>query len=125
MILSLAFRLTTKQTHSPFRSATLSEYDGSFQGLSRGKMRRRDFVTLLGGVVAWPLGASAQQAKAPTRIGLLPFGSPSNAYDQSLVDAFRSGLRQAGLIEGRDMVLDIVCTSGSDADTDKAVAELL
>jgi len=88
-------------------------------------MRRRDFVTLLGGVAAWPLGANAQQAKGPTRIGLLPFGSPSNAYDQSLVDAFRSGLRQAGLIEGRDIVLDIVWTSGSDADTDKAVAELL
>ena len=88
-------------------------------------MRRRDFVTLLGGVAAWPLGANAQQVKGPTRIGLLPFGSPSNAYDQSLVDAFRSGLRQAGLIEGLDIELDIVWTSGSDADTDKAVAELL
>src|SRR5215471_10275583 len=88
-------------------------------------MRRRDFVTLLGGVVAWPLGANAQQVKKPIRIGHLPVGSPSNAYDQSLVDAFRSGLRQAGLIEGRDMVLDIVWTSGSDADTDKAVTELI
>jgi hypothetical protein len=46
-----------------------------------------------GGCVA---GASAQLAKSPIRIGLLPFGSPSNVYDQSLVDAFRSGLRQAG-----------------------------
>src|SRR6516225_10327025 len=88
-------------------------------------MRRRDFVTLLGGVAAWPLGANAQQVKGPTRIGLLPFGSPSNAYDQSLVDAFRSGLRQAGLIEGRDIVLDIVWTTGSDADTDKAVTDLI
>ena len=80
-------------------------------------MRRREFITLLGGAaVAWPLGASAQQAKSPIRIGLLPFGSPSNAYDQSLVDAFRSGLRQAGLIEGRDIVLDIVWTTGGDAD---------
>ena len=82
-------------------------------------MRRREFIALISGVLAaWPLGANAQQAKRPTRIGLLPFGSPSNAYDQSLVDAFRTGLRQAGLIEGRDMVLDIVWTSGSDADTD-------
>jgi putative ABC transport system substrate-binding protein len=89
-------------------------------------MRRREFIALISGVVAaWPLGANAQQAKGPTRIGLLPFGSPSNAYDQSLVDAFRSGLRQAGLIEGPDMVLDIVWTSGSDADTDKAVADLI
>ena len=89
-------------------------------------MRRREFIALISGVVAaWPLAANAQQAKEPTRIGLLPFGSPSNAYDQSLVEAFRSGLRQAGLIEGRDIVLDIVWTSGSDADTDKAVAELI
>ena len=89
-------------------------------------MRRRDFIrSIAGSALLWPLGARAQQAKGPTRIGLLPFGSPSNAYDQSLVDAFRSGLRQAGLIEGRDMVLDIVWTSGSDADTDKAVAELI
>jgi putative ABC transport system substrate-binding protein len=89
-------------------------------------MRRRQFITLLGGAaVAWPYVADAQQGKKPVRIGLLPFGSPSNDYDQSLVAAFRSGLRQAGLIEGRDIVLDIIWTSGSDADTDKAVADLI
>jgi putative ABC transport system substrate-binding protein len=89
-------------------------------------VRRREFITLISGVVAaWPLGTSAQPAKSPIRIGLLPFGSPSNAYDESLVEAFRSGLRQAGLIEGRDIVLDIEWTTGSDADTDKAVAELI
>jgi putative ABC transport system substrate-binding protein len=78
-----------------------------------------------GAAVVWPVGSRAQQAKGPTRIGMLPFGSPSNDYDLSLVDAFRSGLRLAGLVEGRDMVLDIVWTSGSDADTDKAVIELI
>jgi putative ABC transport system substrate-binding protein len=89
-------------------------------------VRRRELITLLGGVAAaWPLRAAAQQADRPIRIGLLPFGSPSNAYDQSLVDAFRSGLRLAGLIEGRDIVLDVVWTSGSDADTNKAVEGLI
>ena len=89
------------------------------------RMRRREFMVLLGGLAAaWPRMASAQ-ARGPIRIGLLPFGSPSNDYDKSLVEAFRLGLRQAGLIEGRDIVLDIVWTSGSDADTDKAVAELI
>jgi ABC-type uncharacterized transport system substrate-binding protein len=89
-------------------------------------MKRRQFITLLGSAAAaWPVMARAQHAKGPTRIGLLPFGSPSNDYDKSLVDAFRSGLRLAGLVEGRDMVLDIVWTSGSDADTDKAVVELI
>jgi hypothetical protein len=89
-------------------------------------MKRRQFIALLGSAAAaWPVAARAQQAKGPTRIGLLPFGSPPNAYDKSLVDAFRSGLRQAGLIEDHDIVVDIVWTSGSDADTDKAVAELI
>jgi putative ABC transport system substrate-binding protein len=88
-------------------------------------VKRREFIALLGGVaIAWPDNASAQ-AKKPRRLGLLPFGSPSNDYDKSLVEAFRVGLRQTGLIEGRDIVLDIVWTSGSDADTDKAVTELI
>ena len=89
-------------------------------------MRRRDFIKVIAGSAApWPLAARAQQADRAIRIGLLPFGSPSNAYDESLVEAFRSGLRQAGLIEGRDIVLDIEWTTGSDAVTDKAVAELI
>jgi len=89
-------------------------------------MRRRDFIKVIAGSAApWPLAARAQQADRAIRIGLLPFGSPSNAYDKSLVDAFRSGLRQAGLIEGRDIVLDIVWTSGSDTDTNKAVEDLI
>jgi hypothetical protein len=50
-------------------------------------MRRREFIILLGVAVAW--GNARAQAKEPTRIGLLPFGSPSNDYDKSLVEAFR------------------------------------
>jgi putative tryptophan/tyrosine transport system substrate-binding protein len=90
-------------------------------------VRRREFITFLGGMAAAGSSgrARAQQARKPITIGMLPFGSPSNAYDQSLVDAFRSGLRQAGLIEGSDIVLDIVWTTGSDADTDKAVTDLI
>jgi hypothetical protein len=72
-------------------------------------IRRRAFITLLGGAatafLAGLLTARAQQAKRPVRIGLLPFGSPSNAYDVSLVEAFRLGLRQIGLVENLDIVL--------------------
>jgi putative ABC transport system substrate-binding protein len=74
-------------------------------------IQRREFISLLGGTAAaWPFAAGAQQGKRPARIGLLPFGSPSNVYDLSLVEAFRSGLRQIGLIENRDIVVDIVWT---------------
>jgi len=62
-------------------------------------MKRRDFITLGGAVAAWPLAARAQQGKGPVRLGFLPIGSRSNAYDRSLVEAFQQGLSRAGLIE--------------------------
>jgi ABC-type uncharacterized transport system substrate-binding protein len=85
-------------------------------------MKRRQFITLLGGAAAWPLAARAQKVKAPVRLGLVPLGSPSNAYDLSLVEAFRQGLRRVGLIEQQDIILDVVWTSG---DPDQAVSEVL
>jgi putative ABC transport system substrate-binding protein len=86
-------------------------------------MRRRDFISLLGGAtVAWSPAARAQPAKSPVRIGFLPIGSPSNTYDQSLVDAFRQGLRKVGLVENRDIVLDVVWVSG---DPEQAVIEVM
>src|SRR6516162_4672008 len=86
-----------------------------------GNMKRRDFITLVGGAATWPLVARAQ-TKNPAHIGFLPIGSPDNKYDQSLVEAFRQGLHQVGLIEGQDIVLDIVWSKG---DPDQAVAEVL
>jgi putative ABC transport system substrate-binding protein len=78
-------------------------------------MRRRDFSAALGGVAAgWPRAARAQQLAKPFRIAFFPLGSPSNAYDQSLVDAFRLGLRQAGLVENRDIALQTTWIGGND-----------
>ena len=86
-------------------------------------MGRREFVVLLGGAAAaWPLTARAQEPKRPVRIGFLPLGSPSNASDRSQAEAFRQGLRQAGLVENQDIVLDMVW-SGNDPD--QGVKELL
>jgi putative ABC transport system substrate-binding protein len=86
-------------------------------------MRRREFLGLLGGVVvACPSVVRGQQAKAPIRIGMLPLGSPSSTYDRSLVDAFRLGLQQVGLVEGKDIVLDVAWIGG---DPDQAVAQLI
>jgi len=87
-------------------------------------VRRREFITLLGGAAAaWPLAARAQQRNSsPVRLGVLPLGSSTNVYDRSLVEAFQQGLRQVRLIEDRDIILDVVWISG---DTDQAVGELL
>jgi putative ABC transport system substrate-binding protein len=85
-------------------------------------VRRRGFITLVGGAVAWPLGTRAQQAPKPARIGFLPLGSPSNADDELNVEAFRQGVREVGLIENREVVLEILWTSG---DPERAVSELI
>jgi putative ABC transport system substrate-binding protein len=86
-------------------------------------MKRREFITLIGSAAAaWPVAARAQQQKGPIRLGFVPIGSPENAYDLSLVEAFRQGLRQVGLVENQNIVLDVVW-SGNDPD--HAVTEAL
>jgi putative ABC transport system substrate-binding protein len=87
-------------------------------------MNRRDFITLLGGAVTWPLAARAQQAESPVRIGFLPIGSPSNTYDRSLVEAFRRGLREVGVVENRHVVLDFVWIR-NEPELPQAVSELI
>jgi putative ABC transport system substrate-binding protein len=88
-------------------------------------MRRREFISLLGGAAAaLPLAARAQQSQNPVRIGFLPIGSPSNPYDQLLVEAFRKGLREVGVIENRDVVLDFVWIR-NEPELPQAVNELM
>jgi ABC-type uncharacterized transport system substrate-binding protein len=67
-------------------------------------MRRRKFITLLGGtVIAWPLAARAQQAALPV-VGYLNFGSPES--DASRLTGLRRGLNQSGYVEGRNLVIE-------------------
>jgi putative ABC transport system substrate-binding protein len=88
-------------------------------------MKRREFITLVGGAAAaWPLVVRAQQAQSPVRIGFLPIGSPSNAYDVSLVEAFRKGLREVGVIENQHVVLDLVWIN-NEPEIPQAVTELM
>jgi putative ABC transport system substrate-binding protein len=85
-------------------------------------MRRREFITWLVATGGWPFDVRAQQA--PLRVGFLPLGSPDSAYDRSLVELFRQGLRDVGVVEDRDIVLDIAWI-GDETEIPRALTEVM
>jgi putative ABC transport system substrate-binding protein len=66
-------------------------------------VRRREFITLLGGAVAWPLAARAQQPAMPV-VGLLDQRSPDALADR--LRGFRQGLKDAGFVEGQNAAIE-------------------
>jgi putative tryptophan/tyrosine transport system substrate-binding protein len=75
-------------------------------------MRRRDFISLLGGAAAiWPLAVRAQQTGKVARVSLIGAVSPT----PDMLGAFRDGLQQRGYIEGKNLSIDVSWPKGSYA----------
>jgi putative ABC transport system substrate-binding protein len=88
-------------------------------------MRRRAFITLLGGAAAWPLMARAQQATPVRRIGVLMPISADNLQGQARVAALVQGLQQLGWTVGRNLQIETRWSAGNAADTRRYAAELV
>jgi co-chaperonin GroES (HSP10) len=69
-------------------------------------MRRREFITLIGGAAAWPLAASAQQAERMRRVGVLIPLAAEDSEAQGRVAAIEHGLRQSGWTMGQNLQID-------------------
>jgi putative ABC transport system substrate-binding protein len=88
-------------------------------------MKRRDFITVLGGAVAvWPLAARAQQERM-RRIGVLMHTSPDNQVSQDRIAALQQGLHEAGWSVGRNLRIDTSWSSGNVAGLRKGAADLV
>ena len=86
-------------------------------------MRRREFVTLVGGAAAWPLAARAQQGERLPRVGVLM--NVDNADQRANYAAFLQALQQLGWVDGHNVRIDTRWSGGQASEIRKYAAELV
>ncbi|MGB6652231.1 MAG: ABC transporter substrate-binding protein, partial [Xanthobacteraceae bacterium] len=88
-------------------------------------MRRREFITLLGATVAWPLTASAQQGDRVRRIGVLMNFRADESEGQTRVTAFVQELKKLGWTEGSNVRIDTRWAADNASLYQRYAAELV
>src|SRR5262245_47715173 len=88
-------------------------------------MKRREFITLLGGAAAWPLAAGAQQGERMRRIGVLTNLAEHDPEERRRVAAFTQALQNLGWEDGRNVQIDYRRTGGDAERTRRYATELV
>jgi putative tryptophan/tyrosine transport system substrate-binding protein len=102
----------------------MTGYDTLVLGLG-ALMKRREFITLLGGAAAWPLTTHAQQPERMRRIGVLLPAAADDVEYQARVGAFLQGLQQSGWSIGRNVRIDTRWAGANADDIRRNAAELV
>jgi len=89
------------------------------------QLKRREFITLLGGAAAWPLAARAQQPERVRRIGVLMSATADEPESQARLAAFLQGLQEAGWAVGRNLRIDYRWAGGDRARLRRYAQELV
>ncbi len=87
------------------------------------RLKRRDFITLLGGAATWPLAARAQQAESIPKIGLLWPGDAPPASPR--MELFRQGLRALGFVDGQNVAIELRYAQRGPQQLPELAAELV
>jgi putative tryptophan/tyrosine transport system substrate-binding protein len=85
-------------------------------------VKRREFISLLGGAAAWPLAARAQQAAMPV-VGFVYPGTPE--LSTGVVAAFRKGLGETGFVEGRNVAIEFRFAYNDNTRVAELLADLV
>jgi len=93
--------------------------------MQSGGVKRREFITLLGGAAAWPLAARAQQPAKIPQIGFLLTGWPQSPDTLTPIDAFRQGLRQLGYVENQNIAIEYRFAEGKIEHFSNLAVELV
>jgi ABC-type uncharacterized transport system substrate-binding protein len=89
------------------------------------KIKRREFITLLGsGALTWPLAARAQQGERVRRIGVLMPLAADDPEATARIAVLQHSLQQLGWVDGRNVQIDARWSAGNEADTRKNAADL-
>jgi putative tryptophan/tyrosine transport system substrate-binding protein len=89
------------------------------------KLKRRDFITLLGGAAAWPVSARAQQGERVRRVGVLMNGAEGDPVYRAYVAAFVQTLQRLGWREGQNFRIDVRWPTADRKRIGAAAAELV